>query len=246
MASAGRGRPTGILLPKSGGRRHASDGHGQPDQELEAPRVSARANSTGLRVEYLEDLAPHTADLANRSGQGRGPKLSILGRSRRANDQGTLPANSIGLVRPGTEEARGRARKKLESGRRTRLDPGTGRLLAVWLHRVARCHAHLCAIVRLFGRPDRAGGQSNLGDTYAERAARGDRTILYDAITVTVDELVAVREEIQREMDAATATEAAPGTPDKVRVMALRAERGESLFIGGDGPTGPATDRQAA
>lgn len=101
---------------------------------------------------------------------------------------------------------------------------------------MARCHAHLCAIVRLFGRPDRAGGQSNLGETYAARAARGDRTILYDAITLTVDELLAVRDEIQAEMDAAPPTPAAPGTTDKVDEMARRAERGESLFIEGDGP----------
>ena len=35
-----------------------------------------------------------------------------------------------------------------------------------WLHRVARCHAHLCAIVRLYGDPSKAGGQSNAGETY--------------------------------------------------------------------------------
>lgn len=124
----------------------------------------------------------------------------------------------------------------METGRRTRLRPGTDPQVAGWLHRVARCHAHLCAIVRLYGDPSKAGGQSNQGETYAARAARGDRTILYDAIGVTVDELVAVREEIQVVIDAATPTTAEPGTAAKVEEMARRAERGESLFVEGDGP----------
>jgi hypothetical protein len=101
---------------------------------------------------------------------------------------------------------------------------------------VARCHAHLCAIVRLYGDPSKAGGQSNAGETYASRAARGDQTLLYDCITVTVDELVAVRDEIQARIDAAPPTAAAPGSQEKVDEMARRAERGESLFIKGDGP----------
>jgi hypothetical protein len=107
-----------------------------------------------------------------------------------------------------------------------------------WLHRVARCHAHLCAIVRLYGDPSKAGGQSNQGETYAARAARGDRTLLYDAITVTIDELVEIREEIQTSMDAAEPTLAEPGSTNKVDEMAARAERGESLFVTGDATHG--------
>ena len=91
-------------------------------------------------------------------------------------------------------------------------------------------------MVRLYGDPSKAGGQSNQGETYAARAARGDRTILYDAIGVTVDELVAVRDEIQVVIDAAEPTTARPGTTAKVDEMARRAERGESLFVEGDGP----------
>jgi len=124
----------------------------------------------------------------------------------------------------------------LESGRRTRLRPGTCQQLAGWLHRTARVHAHLCAIVRLYGAPEKAGGQSNQGDTYAERAARGDRTLLYEALTLSRDEIDAIRAEVDAVMDAAPPTPAAPGTADKVSEMARRAERGESLFIEGDGP----------
>lgn len=140
------------------------------------------------------------------------------------------------MVRKGAAEAASRTRKKMDAGRRTRLRPGTCARLAGWLHRVARVHAHLCAIVRLYGDPTKAGGQSLQGETYAARAARGDRTILYDAIGLTIDELVEIRADIQAVIDAATPTEAGPGTKDKVQEMARRAERGESLFVEGDGP----------
>jgi hypothetical protein len=101
---------------------------------------------------------------------------------------------------------------------------------------VARVHAHLCAIVRLYGDPTKAGGQSNQGETYAARAARGDRTLLYDAVGLSIDELTEIREQIQKVIDAAVPTAAAPGSKDKVIEMARRAERGESLFVDGDGP----------
>jgi hypothetical protein len=140
------------------------------------------------------------------------------------------------VVRPGAVEARSRTRKKLEAGRRTRIAPGTCPRLKGWLHRSARVHAHLCAIIRLYGNPDKAGGQSNQGETYAARAARGDRTLLYDAIGLSIDELVEIRDDIQAAIDAAVPTTAGPGTADKVSEMARRAERGESLFVDGDGP----------
>ena len=124
----------------------------------------------------------------------------------------------------------------MEAGRRTRLRAGTSPELAAWLHRVARVHAHLCAIVRLYGNPSKAGGQSNQGETYAGRAARGDRTLLYDAVGLSIDELIEIRNEIQTVIDAAQPTQAAPGSVDKVQEMARRAERGESLFVEGDGP----------
>lgn len=124
----------------------------------------------------------------------------------------------------------------MDAGRRTRLRPGTCPRLAGWLHRGARVHAHLCAIIRLYGDPSKAGGQSNQGETYAARAARGDRTLLYDAIGLSIDELVEIRNEIQVAIDAAPPTQAAAGSKEKVAEMARRAERGESLFIEGDGP----------
>jgi hypothetical protein len=124
----------------------------------------------------------------------------------------------------------------VETGRRTRIASGTCPRLTGWLHRVARVHAHLCAIVRLYGNPSQAGGQSNQGDTYAAKAARGDRTLLYDAVGLSIDELVEIRNDIQAVIDTATPTAARPGSADKVAEMARRAERGESLFIDGDGP----------
>jgi hypothetical protein len=100
--------------------------------------------------------------------------------------------------------------------------------------RTTRVHAHLCAIVRLYGRPDRAGGQSNEGEAYAARAARGDRTLLYDALTVSRDELDEIRADIERQMDTVTPTTALPGTAAKVQELAARMARGETLFVDRD------------
>lgn len=228
MGTAGRGA-TGPTSRTTGGR-HAGDGDGQPDQVLAAQRLLARANRLGLRVDHLADLAPHTADLASRA-----VTLGDLRRSRTGRNQKGLRRDSSRVVTRGASEARRRAARKLETGRRTRLAAGTCPRLAGWLHRVARVHAHLCAIVRLYGNPDKAGGQSLQGETYAARAARGDRTLLYDAVGLSIDELGEIRNEIQVVIDSAPATAATPGSAEKVAEMARRAERGESLFIEGDG-----------
>jgi hypothetical protein len=117
------------------------------------------------------------------------------------------------------------------SNRRTRLDQDLPAELKEWLVRTTRVHAHLCAIVRLYGAPSKAGGQSNEGEAYAARAARGDRTLLYDCLTVSRDELDEIREAIQKVMDAAPSTACPPGSPEKVAEMSARVDRGESLFI---------------
>lgn len=124
-----------------------------------------------------------------------------------------------------------------EHNRRTRLEKGLPPELVNWLHRTVRVHAHLLAIVRLYGNPSKAGGQSNEGEAYAARAARGDRTMLYDALTVARDELDAVREEVHQAMESAPPTSHPPGSWGKVEVMAERMARGDSLFIRTDATT---------
>lgn len=121
-----------------------------------------------------------------------------------------------------------------EKNRRTRLDKGLPEELVRWLHRTTRVHAHLVAIVRLYGNPSKAGGQSLEGEAYAARAARGDRTLLYDCLTVAREELDGIREEVFRQMESAPPTPHRPGSPGKVDVMADRMARGDSLFIEGD------------
>ena len=187
------------------------------------------AHRRGVRVDYLQHLAPATGARMDVDG-------APAGRPDRGGDPAALRGAAVAVVanRPATESRASAS----ERNRRTRIRSRACELLVTWLHRVARCHAHLCAIVRLYGDPSKAGGQSNQGETYAARAARGDRTLLYDAITVTIDELVDIRDEIQTSMDAAEPTEATPGTTNKVDEMAARAERGESLFVAGDAKQG--------
>ena len=124
-----------------------------------------------------------------------------------------------------------------EHNRRTRLEKGLPAELVGWLHRTVRVHAHLLSIVRLYGNPSKAGGQSNEGEAYAARAARGDRTMLFDALTVAREEIDAIREEVYRVMESALPTVHPPGSPGKVEEMAQRLHRGDSLFITGDAET---------
>jgi hypothetical protein len=124
--------------------------------------------------------------------------------------------------------------KSSEGNRRTRLPSGLPTHVHGWLIRMTRVHAHICYTVRLFARPETAGGQSLEGETYSARAARGDRTLIHDACLLGRDELDAIVGEVQAAMDAAKPTVALPGTRAKVDEMERRAARGESIFIDAD------------
>jgi hypothetical protein len=124
-----------------------------------------------------------------------------------------------------------------EPGRRVRFAPNTDRELRVWLTRAARCHAHLCGVVRVYANPGKAGGGSLLGDGFAERIAGGDRSLLYDALGFCRDEIDALREEIAGVMETAPATTHLPGSREKVAVMMRRLETGYALFQPGDAAT---------
>jgi hypothetical protein len=127
-----------------------------------------------------------------------------------------------------------KAKKNSEPNRRTRLRSGLPKPVHNWLIRISRVHAHLCYTVRLFARPETAGGQSLEGETYAARAARGDRTLIHDSCLLGRDELDAIVAEVQAVMDAAPPTESLPGTSSKVDEMERRAARGESIFVDKD------------
>ncbi len=128
------------------------------------------------------------------------------------------------------------------TNRRTRLSATIGRRLAGWLRRTSRVHAHLCNVIRLYGRERKSASGTN---EWRARALAGDQTILADALIVAIGELTSIHDSIDSAMQATPATDAAPGTPAKVEVMARRVSRGFALFIDGDKPTdgGAAMDR---
>lgn len=123
---------------------------------------------------------------------------------------------------------------------RTRLSPHLPAELRACLHRVSRVHAHLLATVRLYGSPHSAGGVSDgrFPNEYVARVSRGDRTILYDALTLARDELDAIRDDVQAAIDAANPTVAAPGSREKIVELVRRAEQGRTLFSPQDKPGG--------
>jgi len=120
------------------------------------------------------------------------------------------------------------------------LDPRLRR----WLTRVQRVQAHLRSTLLIYAEKRSVGGDSMQAtgwrqtvkgnDDYARRAAAADQTILYDALTLAVDEFAEVREQVQAAMDAAPPTTAPPGSRAKVVVMEARAKAGLSIFVDGD------------
>lgn len=115
--------------------------------------------------------------------------------------------------------------------RRTRLSPTIGKTLTDWLHRTTRVHAHLLNVVRLYGKENANRLET---DEWRLRALAGDRTILCDAVSAASDTLRAIANEIERAMQAAAPTDAAPGTQQKIRVLRRRVSRFQTLWIEGD------------
>lgn len=116
-----------------------------------------------------------------------------------------------------------------KQNRRTRFQDHLSPKLRKWLTSTARVHARLCAIVRLYNAPHRAG-QGELTD----RLAGEDKTLLYDALNAAAFEIDLIREQVSAEMAKAPPTSAPPGSHEKVSEMAARYDRGEWLFIDGD------------
>jgi len=121
-----------------------------------------------------------------------------------------------------------------EPNRRVRFAASTDPQLRGWLTRAARCHAHLCGVVRCYSNPSKAGGQSLLGEDFAARISWGDRSLLYDSLGFCRDEIDQLRDEIAHVMDSAPPTRHPPGSPGKIAEMMRRLEHGYSLFVPGD------------
>jgi hypothetical protein len=126
---------------------------------------------------------------------------------------------------------------RADNNRRTRIAAQVNPELRGWLQRCARVHACIATTVRMFGRPSKAGGYGLAAEGYAERIARGDKSVLYECLTFCTDELAAIREEIQKRMDATPPTHHQPGSREKVELMAERMRNGDSLFVPGDAKT---------
>ena len=112
-------------------------------------------------------------------------------------------------------------------------------MLNEWLRRVARVRAQLGCCVGVYANPMRSGGQSLLGEGYAERASLGDRSILHEFLTTAIEQLVQIREEVELAMARGIEpTTHLPGTEAKVELLRERAARGDQLFLDADGLIG--------
>ena len=127
-----------------------------------------------------------------------------------------------------------RPSRPVAGNRRTRIGDHVGAQLRGWLQRVTRAHATLCHVVRVYGAPERAGGASNAGNVYVERAASGDPTLLHDALGAAIDTLAGIRAEVSDHMDQTRPCRGKPGSAAKVEEMARRAAAGHSIFNSSD------------
>jgi hypothetical protein len=120
-------------------------------------------------------------------------------------------------------------RSEAKQNRRTRFQTHLSPKMRKWLTATSRVHARLCAIVRLYNSPKRAGE-----DIFTVRLTREDKTLLFDALNAAAFEIDLIREQVSAEMGKALPTSAPPGSHEKVSEMAARFDRGEWLFIDGD------------
>jgi hypothetical protein len=99
--------------------------------------------------------------------------------------------------------------------------------LLSWLRRASTLNAHLRAAIVIY-RPLRRGELAT-ADEYRTRAIDGDQTILSDALVSAIEGLREVQSQIETAMEPAPVADG-PGTAAKVRAMALRVARRESVF----------------
>lgn len=90
--------------------------------------------------------------------------------------------------------------------------------------------------VRLYAMPESAGGDSLAGPTYEARVVAGDRTILDEFLATAIEELVAIRGEIEADLQTTRPVQWAPGTTGRIEAMAWRVSAGLSPFCDLDGP----------
>ena len=120
-------------------------------------------------------------------------------------------------------------RSEAKQNRRTRFQSHLSPKLRRWLTATARVHARLCAIVRLYNAPQRAGE-----GILSVRLTREDKSLLFDALNAAAFEIDLIREQVSAEMGKALPTSAPPGSHEKVTAMAARFDTGQWLFIDGD------------
>ncbi len=120
-------------------------------------------------------------------------------------------------------------RSEAKQNRRTRFQNHLSPKMRKWLIATSRVHARLCAIVRLYNAPQRAGE-----GILSVRLTREDKTLLFDALNAAAFEIDLIREQVSAEMGKSPPTSAPPGSHEKVSEMAVRFDRGEWLFNDGD------------
>jgi len=144
-----------------------------------------------------------------------------------------MPARSAA---PGTRKAAVRlcrvkpvrTRPETKGQRRVRIHQAVRPRVAEWIRRARREQARLTHVLNVYASPVKAGGRSLAGDSYVEAAMAGDPRILLDVIVEIICQLQGIGREIEVVVEPA-ATDALPGTAEKVEEMRRRQERFQAL-----------------
>lgn len=151
-------------------------------------------------------------------------------RSFDGGDRTKVSRNSSDVVRRGANASNAENGNHLPvPARRTRIASSVDRSTAQWLRKIVRVHAHLCQIVARFGQK-----QPKRKDELARRLENGDRTLLLDCVSFAIRDLQAICDSIDKSMNKAQPTEAAPGSAEKIEVLRRRFAASKSLWIDGD------------
>lgn len=87
----------------------------------------------------------------------------------------------------------------------------------------------MCHVARAYGCPQ----ASKRTDSFATRAAEGDRTLLHDCLTRVSRELEELAAKVEKDIEPKS-TQAMPGSQEKIEILKERFEQGKKLFADDD------------
>lgn len=206
--------------PAFNGVSNACLGHGRPASRLDSERLEHGSHLPRVRFHASAVRGSNPSGFWGARGQ----------RPDSTGDRSAMRRNPSDMVASGKAAAGGPGDKSLAIAKRTRIaKSGLNAQTRGWLRRVSLAHSRLRQIVVRFGQRS-----IRRRDELASRIEQGDHTLLLDCVCSAIGELQAIHDSISKAMQRTAPTDAVPGSPEKIQVLARRFAAGKSLWIEGD------------